>query len=217
MIIDMHVHSQASDDAGGSVEAYLRWAQNLRKHYQLDGLVLTEHRKYQVESKYDELAQEFNILILKGAEVETNYGHFLVYGIREEVLSQFDLRRTDLNTKALMEKVVSTGGIMVPAHPGRETVGICDYLAQSGEDLKKIRVIEELNGANKAPENLKAIELARQKNYFGIGGSDAHYVSSLGTCLTRFKNSITNISELVAELYKGDYCPIYLDEAKIKN
>jgi len=215
MIIDMHVHSQASDDAGASVEAYLRWAQNLRKHYCLDGLVLTEHRKYQIGAEYDELAREFNLLILKGAEVETNYGHFLLYGISEEVLSQFDFSRTDLNAKTLLEKVVSTSGIMVPAHPGRETVGLCDYLPQVGGELKGIRVIEQLNGANKPPENLRAVELARRKNYFGIGGSDAHYVTSLGTCLTRFKNSISNMNQLVTELYKGDYWPIYLDEVKI--
>jgi predicted metal-dependent phosphoesterase TrpH len=215
MIIDMHVHSQASDDAGASVEAYLRWVQNLRKSYQIDGLVLTEHRMYQIEDQYEALAEEFNILILKGAEVETNYGHFLLYGIGDEVLSHFDFRRTDLNANALMEKVAATGGIMVPAHPGRETVGFCSYLDQFGEDLREIKVIEQLNGANKPSENIKAIELAKQRNYFSIGGSDAHYVSSLGACLTRFKNSIANTSQLVAELYKGDYWPIYLEEAKI--
>jgi hypothetical protein len=103
---------------------------------------------------------------------------------------------------------------MIPAHPGRETVGLCNYLAEFREDLKQIKAIEQLNGANNHQENLKAIELARQNNYFGIGGSDAHYVSSLGTCLTHFKNSIANINQLVADLYKGDYRPIYLDDAK---
>jgi predicted metal-dependent phosphoesterase TrpH len=215
MIIDMHVHSQASDDAGASVEAYLRWTQNLRKNYRLDGLVFTEHRKYQIDYGYEELAREFDILILQGAEVETNYGHFLLYGIKEEILDQFDFSQTDLDAKALIKTVVNRGGIAIPAHPGRENVGFCDYSEQGEKELNEVKIIELLNGANKPPENLRAIELARQKGYFGIGGSDAHYVSSLGTCLTWFKNPITNMDQLIAELYKGDYRPIYLDEAKI--
>ena len=38
----MHVHSKRSDDAGGTVEGYLKWISVIRKKgYQVDGIVLT--------------------------------------------------------------------------------------------------------------------------------------------------------------------------------
>jgi len=216
MFIDMHVHSQASDDAGATVEAYLRWAQVLRRNYQLDGLVFTEHRQYLLEreEEYERLSQRFDIVVLQGAEVETDWGHFLLYGLTEELIKEFDLGRPNLEAVALIEAVNNSGGIAIPAHPGRERVGLFDCVGRYAQQLDKIKVIELLNGANKPAENERALELAKQRGYFGIGGSDAHYVSSLASCLTWFKNPVNNISQLVKELYKGEYRALRLEEAK---
>ncbi len=46
--LDLHAHStDASDDAGGTVEGYLKWIVARRKKgYRIDGFVLTEHRQF---------------------------------------------------------------------------------------------------------------------------------------------------------------------------
>ena len=53
MFVDMHCHSVSSDDARATVEQYLKWIQVLRKRgYQVDAIVLTEHRKFDFDADY---------------------------------------------------------------------------------------------------------------------------------------------------------------------
>ena len=40
-----------------------------------------EHRQFDHESDYSDLADEYGLTILKGSEVETEYGHILVFGV----------------------------------------------------------------------------------------------------------------------------------------
>ena len=46
--LDLHTHSEASEDSRAPVEAYLNWIK-LRHHERpVDGIVLTEHRTHSV-------------------------------------------------------------------------------------------------------------------------------------------------------------------------
>ena len=84
MFVDMHCHSVSSDDSRATVEQYLKWIHSLRrKGYQLDAIVLTEHRKYDRDFDYSALSREYDVVILKGSELDTRYGHFLVYGVND--------------------------------------------------------------------------------------------------------------------------------------
>ena len=47
-----------------------------------------------------------------------------------------------------------------------------------------------------------------------MGGSDAHYVSAIGRCLTAFAHPIASIEDLVAELASGDYYPVTIEETR---
>ena len=79
MYIDLHVHSKMSDDAGGTVEGYLKWINVLRKKgYQVDGIALTEHRGFDFEVDYTVLAAHYVAMARKGAEIETGLGYVLV-------------------------------------------------------------------------------------------------------------------------------------------
>ena len=56
MFIDMHSHSVASDDSRATVEQYLKWINAQRKKgFQIDGIVLTEHRQFDAENDYSDL------------------------------------------------------------------------------------------------------------------------------------------------------------------
>ena len=64
MYIDMHSHSVASDDSRATVEQYLKWINAQRKKgFQIDGIVLTEHRQFAAESDYSDLAKQYDVLV----------------------------------------------------------------------------------------------------------------------------------------------------------
>ena len=91
MILDLHSHSIASDDGRAKVENYCQWIE--RKGLPLDGFVLTEHRQFDDASDYRALEDRFGLLILKASEVETEYGHVLVFGVNDDLRAAFDFAR----------------------------------------------------------------------------------------------------------------------------
>ena len=88
MLLDLHTHSIKSDDGRAKVENYCQWIRS--KALPIDGFVLTEHRQFDFESDYSGLADKFDLTILKGAEVETEYGHVLVFGVTRALFEAFD-------------------------------------------------------------------------------------------------------------------------------
>jgi len=211
--LDLHSHStDASDDAGGTVEGYLKWLAGRRKRgYQVDGFVLTEHRGFDSDVNYDDLADEYGLVVLKGAELETDIGHVLVYGITERLKREFDFARVDLPSAQLFSAVRDFGGFAVGAHAGRPRIGLWDH-AEAGTHVAHVEVIECLNGGSSAEENGRAETLAERYALKRVGGSDAHYVSSIGRCLTVFHKPIRRVEELVEELAEGHYFPMRLDD-----
>jgi predicted metal-dependent phosphoesterase TrpH len=216
MIIDMHVHSDVSDDGMASVETYLKWITRLRRNYRIDGLVFTEHRLFNREADYEALAREYDILILKGTEADTDCGHVLLYGVNEKILDSFDLKNVHLSGRDLINAMEATGGIGIPAHPGRRHIGLVEHIEQGYDVGTSLRAAEQLNGGSSRQENARAHQLVEDRKLYGTGGSDAHFVSAVGKFMTEFKRPIRTMQDLVGQLYSGDYRPITLEEARIQ-
>jgi predicted metal-dependent phosphoesterase TrpH len=214
MYLDLHSHSVSSDDSRATVEQYVKWIQVLRKRgYNPNGIVLTEHRKFDFDQDYSQRAAEYNVLVLKGSELDTRYGHFLVYGVTEALARDIDFSDVRMDARELMKAARHHGALAVPAHPGRWGIGLVDYMEQ-GEEFPDLRIVERLTGGSRAGENERAEELCQQKGYLGIGGSDAHLASHICSCLTRFKANIRNEPELVEALLSGEFTPVRLEETK---
>lgn len=214
MFIDMHSHSVSSDDSRATVEQYVRWVLAQRKKgFRIDGFVLTEHRKFDFDKDYTELAQENDLVILKGSELDTRYGHFLVYGVTEALAHKIDFGNVRLDPLELMEAAQQTGAVAVPAHPGRFGIGLYEYI-NNGVDFSSVRIVEWLNGGNRRGEQDRADELVQKRGYMGIGGSDAHFVSAIATCLTRFEVPIRAEADLVRELNAGRFTAVRLEATK---
>jgi hypothetical protein len=45
-----------------------------------------------------------------------------------------------------------------------------------------------------------------------VGGSDAHFVSAIGRCLTAFRRPIKSVEDLVEELKSGEYFPVTVEQ-----
>lgn len=211
MFLDLHAHSASSDDSRATVEQYVRWVGVLRKKgYRIDGFVLTEHRKFDRDKDYSAIAREGDVVILKGSEVDTSFGHFLVYGVTEELARHIDLSVVGLDALRLVAAAQEFGGIAVPAHPGRFGIGLCEYIG-NGADFSAIRVVERLNASNRPGEQERAEELIAGHGYLGTGGSDAHLVSAIGSCLTQFDSPIADEGDLVRELGAGKFRAVRLE------
>ncbi|MBI3785031.1 MAG: PHP domain-containing protein [Deltaproteobacteria bacterium] len=207
MILDLHTHSEASEDSRAPVETYLKWLTRKRDVLPVDGIVLTEHRQWNPNADYRELEDQYGFLILRGAEVETDYGHILLYGVNDAIAQRFDFANVRLNAQEVVSEVARLGGIAVPCHPGRPTIGLCEHYATK-PPLEGVVAIEALNGGSRKGENERVQELIDRYHYRSFGGSDSHLVSFVGICATEFDHDIRNGDDLVRALLTGGYRPV---------
>lgn len=211
MILDLHVHTDLSGDAKPAVSDYVLWISGMREQNTVDGFVITEHRYYSMHRNavLAEAGRESGIVILQGVELETDYGHLLIYGVSEKFLEMVDVTKRT-SGQAAAKAALETGGVAIPAHPFRSMVGGGSAVRQ----LEGVTAIEQLNGANDRAENKGAADLMKTYGYFGTGGSDAHFVSDFGLFMTRFEKNFSTDGELVEELKRGNYAAIYIDESR---
>ena len=205
MILDLHAHSIKSDDGRAKVDNYCKWIR--ARDIPIDGFVLTEHRQFDFESDYSPLVQEYSLTILKGSEVETEYGHVLVFGVTEGLVNEFDFSSINVPLSKVIESCEQHGAVPVPCHPGRPRVGMSAHLEEFGIP-KGVRIVEIYNGGSRGQEDQVAQDMARDQGYLGIGGSDAHIVSHIGRCATRFDAQIHNEKDLVQALESEEFEPL---------
>ena len=146
MLLDLHTHSIKSDDGRAKVENYCQWIKS--RDLAIDGFVLTEHRQFDDESDYSELADKFGITILKGAEVETEYGHVLVFGVTPDLQQAFDFTNTHLKLKDVLQQSEAHGALAVPCHPGRPKVGMFAHTEELGVP-EGVKIVEIYNGGSR--------------------------------------------------------------------
>jgi hypothetical protein len=202
MILDLHTHSIKSDDGRAKVRNYCQWIR--AREIPIDGLVLTEHRQFDDRSDYSDLAREFALTVLKGSEVETEYGHVLVFGVTDALQQAFDFSDTRLALARVLEACELHHAVPVPCHPGRPRVGMSAHLEKLGVP-SGVRIVEVYNGGSREGEDQIALAMAEAQGYLGIGGSDAHIVSHVGRCATRFPGPIHDEQELVEALTAGEF------------
>jgi predicted metal-dependent phosphoesterase TrpH len=202
----------ASDDSRATVEQYLKWINVLRKRgFTVDGIVLTEHRQYDFDVDYSQLAAQYGVVVLKGAELDTCFGHMLVYNITPGLANDVNFGDVKMDGRELIKAARHHGGYVVPAHPGRFGIGLVEYMAQ-GEAFDDVSIVELINGGGKPEENERAEELCQRTGYLGTGGSDAHLASHIGRVVTQFQADITSSEQLVEALMAGEFRPARIEE-----
>jgi predicted metal-dependent phosphoesterase TrpH len=194
------------------VEQYLKWINVLRKRgFTVDGIVLTEHRQYDFDVDYSQLAAQYGVVVLKGAELDTCFGHMLVYNITPGLANDVNFGDVKMDGRELIKAARHHGGYVVPAHPGRFGIGLVEYMAQ-GEAFDDVSIVELINGGGKPEENERAEELCERTGYLGTGGSDAHLASHIGRVVTQFQADITSSEQLVEALMSGEFRPARIEE-----
>ena len=128
----------------------------------------------------------------------------LVYGVNDSMLERFDFTNVRLSAQEVITDVEELGGIAVPCHPGRPTIGLCEHY-QTKPPLEGVRAVELLNGGSRKGENERVVDLVKKHNYGAIGGSDSHLVSFIGICATEFPREVSDEEHLVRALREGGY------------
>ena len=195
MILDLHCHSKYSHDN------HLEPADLIRRAFDLglDGVCFTEHHSVNASRPVERLAIPDNFLVLRGAEVSTDSGHLLVYGIKDDSWNRWG-RNNYLKLDQVLESIHEMGGICIPAHPfrGWESIGDLVY-SVTGFDA-----IETHNGVNGPSQNEPAFEASLKLSLPSVGGSDCHYADQVGRAFTEFDNTIGSMDDLIREVRAGN-------------
>lgn len=196
---DMHCHAkEGSVDARVSIVEYARELKQMG--YQ--GMLITDHdsyRSYRAWEAYKKEHPHESFQVIKGIEYDTiDAGHFLVIMPDDVDLRILEIR--GLPALLLIALVHRYGGIVGIAHPyGSEFTSVNRAVKMPGYRLilSQCDFIETFNAAETPESNQKAQQLAMHLNKPGIGGSDSHLFSGLGTGFTMFDAEITCAGDMI--------------------
>ena len=179
------------------------------KALELDGVCLTEHDSFWSQDETRALSQKHQFLVLSGAEINTDAGHVVVFGLEKYV---FGLHKPLI----LRQLVDQRGGVIIAAHPYRrrfleepagDTQALAAMLERAANDefFQVCDAIEGINGRGRVSENRFSQDLGVSLGVKMTGGSDAHRLEQLGTAATRFQKKITGLTDLIEELRAGRF------------
>ena len=209
MKFDLHTHSsQGSICSRMSIWDLVQAA----SQQGLDGVCITDHDYLWDPKELAKLHRESGIQVYGGVELSTAVGEILVYGVHRSLL---DLR-DDL--PKLAQFVRESRGVMVAAHPLRTDYALSAF-SREERGLEPIEVeemcrrpvfdfvdtLEVYNGRSSWQETQAARKVAVVLGRKGTGGSDAHSVLSVGSCVTVFNDPVENEAQLVDQLRNGRF------------
>jgi predicted metal-dependent phosphoesterase TrpH len=204
MLFDLHLHTDYYSSCSAiSPEELIRQAVALK----LDGVAFTEHGIRWPDDKFDhirKLAEPHELLLIDAQEVQTYSpekgmeGEFLVFGVKKSLGSDF-------SAKALVERVHGEGGILIAAHPYKWSRFGKDRYYGAGDRIYELELDGiELFHPDHDEEAITKVRQAMEKlGLPGTGGSDAHQVHEIGTCLTLFEKEVRNEEDFIRQIRDG--------------
>lgn len=196
MIIDTHLHEDrySSDSFLNLYDAIDR-----AKILGLDGICVTNHENNSLKDQLGESTYINGILVIIGAEILTNQGDILVFGIDQ-------LPGEKLDADELLNYVNDNNGVAIAAHPYRKNNrGLEDKLYQFGHLLSGV---ESFNGSTPACHNLRAFSVATELGLPSLGAGDSHNTSKVGTYATRFYQEIKNHQDFIEAIKSKNFHPV---------
>lgn len=158
---DPHIHSRYSKDSILSPQQIIKIA-SLKC---MKAVAITDHDTIKGGLQAKSITQD-KLMIIVGSEVNTDLGDVIGLFLNEELKT----RRFEL----VIDEIKAQDGVILLPHPFRRK------RFPSKELLKRVDVIEGINGRDSEELNLKANELANELKKPAIAGSDAHFPFELG-------------------------------------
>lgn len=207
---DLHLHTRLiSDDASLDPRVAARRLQEAG----YAGFAVTDHNAFWTSQQLQALQAETSLIVVRGAEVQTEIGHVLVYGWGEEPLWPYHRLRD------LVQVAHRQGAAVVVAHPFRRwfskravgaRVGAPDDEAIARLPYWKwVDAIEVQNGKSLQDENQHAFQLAQRLGLAMTAGSDAHEAEQLGTAATFLPDAVHTSQEVIDLLRNRETTVLY--------
>jgi predicted metal-dependent phosphoesterase TrpH len=213
---DLHIHTtKGSSDSNLTPEDLILEASRIG----LKGLCITEHSGPWDRHEFNKFAELHNVVLIRGMEVDTNYGHMLAFGL--------DKYESGFNNAATLSKAVNAqGGFLITAHPFRgifsppsrgrpflyrsttDVIPTDPKEASLHEVFKLVNAVEAGNGGTADDENEFALQVSSLLNLPSSGGSDAHSTHGIGNFVTEFETEVLNEEQFLKALKTGSFRPV---------
>jgi predicted metal-dependent phosphoesterase TrpH len=205
LAFDIHIHTRTFSDCSFiNPEDLIQRAIEAR----LNGLAITEHGMRWPDDKFDDmrkLAEPHDIILINGQEIYTAgpqnkiEGEFLVFGLKKSLTGNY-------SAKELVEMVHSEGGILIAAHPYKLSRNGRSHYYGAGDRVYELQVDAlELCHPDQGELAVKKVRKAMEKlGLPGTGGSDAHKLFAVGSCVTLFEHEIANEVDFMREIRHGN-------------
>jgi hypothetical protein len=202
---DIHVHTlKYSDCSFINPEELIAQALEV----DLDGIAITEHGMRWPDKEFDKLkklADPHGIVLINGQEIYTASsnnemeGEFLVFGLKHSLTRR-------CSAAELCEKVHAQGGILIAAHPYKLSRGGKSHYYGAGDRIYQIPIDAiELYHPDHSDRALGKVRRAmKELGIPGTGGSDAHKIFNVGSCVTLFENKIMDEKDFIREIRAGN-------------
>jgi predicted metal-dependent phosphoesterase TrpH len=190
--IDLHVHTNYSNDAKTTINEVVQYAQKQG----LDGVAITDHDTVLGARK---LARQKQFMIIPGIEVSSRQGHVLGLNIDEPIPPKLDITETT-------EKIRQLGGVAVIAHPSVVIKTGLGIKITSSSDIDAVEVIN----SSAFPFSLSTYLARRLAKRLGLpqtAGSDAHYPKEIGSAYTCVEAN-SNPNDVIEAIRKGKTDPL---------
>ena len=186
--LDLHIHSQYSEDASGKPEDIIK----IVRKRGLQGLAITDHNS--IEGSIKALkAKPKDFIVIPGLEISAVEGHILALNVTEVIPRNLSVEET-------VEKILDLGGTPIVPHLFRKMSGIKPE--NLNKIYKKIPAIEVFNGCSLPKSNKKTIKIAKELKLGGTGGSDTHITKYAGRGYTTVDTTDMNIDSILSEINK---------------
>ena len=186
--LDLHIHSQYSDDATGNPRDIIK---SLKKKG-LHGMAITDHNTVEGGLKALKVTPK-DFIVIPGIEISTADGHMLCLNVKEDIAR-------GLSAEETVEKIIDAGGMAIVPHLFRNMSGI------KKEKLKKIYTkipaIEVYNSCSLPKTNIKTAQVAKEFNLGGTGGSDSHDLLYAGYGYTIVDSTDMTVDTILSEINK---------------
>ncbi len=165
MKADMHVHSNASDDAIVDPVQVLK----ILKSRGFGAVAILDHNSVKGSIAARKSVKEVGIIVIRGTEVSSSLGHIGALRVEEEIPK-------GLSPQETVDRIHGVGGLAVALHPYRTSTGIGEKVVRS----VKFDAVEARNGFTSNRKNAKSKALAESLRLPCTAGSDGHREPEMG-------------------------------------
>jgi len=187
---DLHIHSKYSYDSLLEPKDIIKIA--VRRGLSL--IAITDHNTLAGSllaiQEVSELTDQFQIMVIPGVEISTNFGDLIALFVEEEIKSRI--------LEEVVENVRKQDGMIILPHPYRGHKNLKTLLRYT--DL-----IEVVNDRSSLKENKRAIRLTKLTRKPFTAGSDAHFSFEVGRVRLRIYYYMPSDAEEIRKLLRSGF------------